>query len=339
MRYVLKLLMAISVLFIPTAYGLDKFIDFADTSALQLNGAAQVLATTDGQVLRLTPAIMSQSGSAFSKAMVNAADFSTFFKFRITEAGGSLFDCNKDAGADGIVFVVQSVSSSIGGGGEGIGYKGIGQSVGVEFDTWCNEANHDPSSNHVAIDLNGVVDHGEGSPVAANVAGRFDDGDVWYAWIDYKDRTLEIRVSPNLQRPVHATLSNVLDIPQILGVNDAYVGFTSGTGLDYGHHDILAWEYRDHFAPVAGECSEEILAQVREETRAACRADPASCDIEVAGQAATLSQDLKLHIPLVLYDIGFGITLPLSADLSFVPQGNNTFWFRLDDFKILATPK
>ncbi|MDZ4754283.1 MAG: L-type lectin-domain containing protein [Phycisphaerae bacterium] len=81
------------------------------------------------------------------------------FAFRITDPDGSLFDCNVDTGADGLVFVVQSISSSVGGLGRGIGYAGIQQSVGVEFDTWCNAVNNDPSSNHVGINVNGVVDH------------------------------------------------------------------------------------------------------------------------------------------------------------------------------------
>ncbi|HAG80650.1 MAG TPA: hypothetical protein DCL61_05650 [Cyanobacteria bacterium UBA12227] len=34
------------------------------------------------------------------------------------------------------------------------------------------------------------------------------------------------------------------------GVPNAYVGFTSGTGADYGNHDILSWEYRDTFDPI-----------------------------------------------------------------------------------------
>jgi hypothetical protein len=28
------------------------------------------------------------------------------------------------------------------------------------------------------------------------------------------------------------------------------VGFTSGTGSDYGNHDIISWEYRSEFRPI-----------------------------------------------------------------------------------------
>jgi hypothetical protein len=226
------------------------FSDFSDTSSLTLNGAAATVSTSDGVVLRVTPASGSQSGSAFSSATVNAADFSTFFKFRITEPGGSVFDCNTEAGADGLVFVVQSVRSDIGGSGAGIGYQGIDSSVGVEFDTWCNAGNNDPSSNHVGIVTDGSVNHGTGSPFTANISPDFDEGSIWYAWIDYNGTMLELRVSQTLSRPVAATLSRTVDIPAIIGQNDAYVGFTSGTGADWGNHDVIYWEYRDSYDPI-----------------------------------------------------------------------------------------
>jgi hypothetical protein len=225
--------------------------DFSDTTGLDLNGSAAVVSTVDGQVLRLTPALNDRSGSTFSGVQVNAADFSTFFKFRITSPGGILFDGNTEVGADGIVFVVQSVSSSIGGAGGGIGYGGINNSVGVEFDTWHNSALSDPSSNHVGIDTQGNLNHGVGAPYTVNVSPNFDDGEIWYAWIDYDGTDLEVRLNQTGIRPLDPLLARTIDIPTQLGaVNNAYVGFTSGTGADWGNHDILMWEYRTEFAPI-----------------------------------------------------------------------------------------
>ncbi len=54
------------------------------------------------------------------------------------------------------MFVVQSVDSSLGGAVK-YWYEGIEKSVGVEFDTWCNAVNNDPSSNHIAIDTLGAL--------------------------------------------------------------------------------------------------------------------------------------------------------------------------------------
>ncbi len=233
------------------------FNDFSDTSLLTLNGWAATTTTGDGTVLRLTPAAASRSGSAFSTATVRTATFSTYFQFRITEPGGTLFDGNTETGADGIVFVVQSVSSSIGGAGQGIGYAGISPSLGIEIDTWHNSANNDPNSNHLGIDLNGVVDHGAGAPYTTNIATRFDDGNMWHVWVDYDGTTVEVRANQTGVRSAAALLSRDVDLYALLGdLEDAYIGFTSGTGADWGNHDIVYWEYRDNYDPINSEVPE-----------------------------------------------------------------------------------
>ncbi len=234
--------------------------DFSSVSGLKLNGGAAVVSTTDGQVLRLTKAARDQAGSAFSLATVNAGNFSTYFTFRITSPGGTIFDCNTEAGADGLVFVVQPVDSSLGGLGQGIGYDGIPRSIGVEFDTWCNAANKDPNSNHIGIVTNGSVVHADTSSTLV-VTPNFDNGSVWHVWIDYNASVLEVRANQTGVRPASAMLSKTMDIPTLLTgtsttqVTNAYIGFTSGTGADWGNHDILTWIYREDYQPIdASNC-------------------------------------------------------------------------------------
>src|SRR5688572_28625917 len=71
--------------------------DFSNTTGLVLNGSTTTPVTGDGTVLRLTGTLPNQSGSVFSSAQVNAATFSTFFKFRISSPGGQLlFDGNTE---------------------------------------------------------------------------------------------------------------------------------------------------------------------------------------------------------------------------------------------------
>ena len=186
------------------------FTNFSDTSLLQLNGSATVATTTDGQVLQLTPATRDQAGSAFLKNPVslgNRASFSTFFSFRLSRGGG-LVDVDGVRGADGIVFVVQTLANNVGSSGGGLGYMNISNSVGIEFDTWYNAGDpafdpqlppgqHNPNGttgdgNHVAINFNGnLVD-----PLYAHVTDPLNNGNVWYAWIDYKGVTenLELRL-------------------------------------------------------------------------------------------------------------------------------------------------
>lgn len=225
------------------------FNGFADTSLLQLNGVTTTTTTGDGVVLRVVPALGTQSGSAFSLATVNAATFSTHFRFRLTEPGGSIFDCNEEPGADGLVFVIQSVSSGVGGSGMGMGYEGVIRSVGVEFDTWCNAGLHDPNSNHVGIDLNGNVDHGEGAPFTTNVSPVFDDGNLWYAWIDYDGTTLRVYLNQDPVQPFQPILTREVDVPALLEQNTGFIGFTAGTGGDWANHDVVYWEYTP-YSPV-----------------------------------------------------------------------------------------
>lgn len=223
------------------------FNDFSTTAGLTLSGnaAGNVNNGIDANpVLRLVPAAFGQSGSAFSSTTINSATFSTFFQFRITNPGGA---CDGiECGADGFTFTIQSISSSIGGGGGGLGYDGIGSSVAVEFDTWRNGNDPQGDSNHVGIDSNGSTT----SLITTAVLPRFDNGNLWSAWIDYDGTTLDVRANMTGLRPAASLLSLAIDIPTITGTNNAFVGFTAGTGAAFGNHDIVNWEYRDTFNPI-----------------------------------------------------------------------------------------
>jgi len=219
------------------------FSDFSDTTGLQINGSAGVANTSDGDVMRLTPSAGGRAGSFFSDTLVNAMDFSTRFQFRITDPGGAVFDNNTENGADGFVFVVQPIDSSLGSAGQGIGYSGIGTSLGVEFDTWGNNANNDPSQSHVGVNLNGSVNHNSGLPTADVSGPELDDGDLWTAWIDYDGSTLEVRLSLDESRPADALISYDLDLVNVLGQDTAFVGFTSATGAAWANHDLVNWSY------------------------------------------------------------------------------------------------
>jgi legume-like lectin family protein/PEP-CTERM motif-containing protein len=232
----------------PAALALEiQFPDFSNVAGLTLNGnAAQV-----GNVLRLTPATFSQAGSAFSTdpiSLASNASFSSAFRFRLTNPGGS--NDGQQTGADGLVFVVQTVSNNVGGGGGGIGYSGIPHSVGVEFDTWNNGAIDQGSSNHVGIDVGGSV----ASIALTPIPGDMNDGQVRFAWVDYNgaNSLLEVRLSETSTRPSAPVLSLTRDLATDLGTTSAFVGFTSGTGAAFANHDVLSWTFINQFAPIDG---------------------------------------------------------------------------------------
>lgn len=209
-----------------------EFNDFSSVAGLTLNeDAAQV-----GNQLQLTPPANDQSGSAWA-AVDPFSSFSTRFQFQITSSGG--FDDGDGVGADGIVFAVQAVSATVGGAGGGMGYSGIGNSFGVEFDTWNNPEINDINGNHVGIDINGNTE----SVTQTVISPRFNDGNIWTAWVDLNGALLEVRVSATGDRPIFPTLSYATDFAGLLGGQDAFVGFTAGTGGAYGDQRILNWEF------------------------------------------------------------------------------------------------
>ncbi|MCL6641257.1 MAG: PEP-CTERM sorting domain-containing protein [Candidatus Rokubacteria bacterium] len=194
---------------------------------------------------------LGQSASAFSTSTVsleNQASFSTLFQFRISNPIG--IRDRDGVGADGIVFVVQTVSNTAGGGGGGIGYSGLADSVGVEIDTWQNFEFGDTDGNHIGIDTEGNIVSLLVAPIV--FPPRLNDGTDWFLWVDYDGATdqFEVRLAQSNSRPATPLLSLTLDLPAILGSTDVFAGFTSGTGAAGGVHDIVSWEFRSTFAPI-----------------------------------------------------------------------------------------
>ncbi|MEW6158777.1 MAG: hypothetical protein AB1813_15230, partial [Verrucomicrobiota bacterium] len=212
-----------------------------------LEGSSYVLRLTDN---------FGQSGSAFLTDPISlAADasFSTMFSFQI--------DNNQNGGADGIAFVVQTVSNTAGGAGGGLGYQGLPNSIGIEFDTWNNGAGSgDFNASHIGVDINGNIASVASVPVNPVLDGNPNfggggGGPVWYAWVDYDGATdqLEVRLSTSNTRPVSADISYNVDLVSVLGQTSAFVGFTSGTGAASAHHDILSWEFNNSFKPIGAD--------------------------------------------------------------------------------------
>jgi hypothetical protein len=219
-----------------------SYPDFANLSAFTINGNALDVGNpvmSNGRlVLRLTPAIFTQSGSAFltkGLKLGRCISFSSSFSFQISPPSAP-------TGADGLTFCIQSQgATALGTAGQGLGYGGVFQSIAVEFDTHDNGASPDQNNgNHVGINLVGS----ESSVVQYNVPNSMKNGAVWYAWVDYNSikKLLEVRISETSTRPVAAQLSRTVDLAQILGPS-AWVGFTAATGGEYQIHDIISWNF------------------------------------------------------------------------------------------------
>ena len=226
---------------------------FGSAGDLTLNGRAAVVNTGDGSVLRVTNNGFSGAGSAFTTqkaALHDGGSFSTAFSFRASgQAGG---------GADGLVFTVQNVDNNVGSIGGGLGYQGIPQSIGVEFDDWFN-GGYDSDDNHVGIDVNGDIN----SVRRQNLAPiNIDAGQRIYVWVDYDGSAnqLEVRVASTATRPTAANLSYGINLPATLGgsgapAEDAFLGFTSATGAAAANFDVIDWSFRNCYQPVGVDTS------------------------------------------------------------------------------------
>ncbi|HEX3887081.1 MAG TPA: PEPxxWA-CTERM sorting domain-containing protein [Phenylobacterium sp.] len=248
-----------------------SFSNFNTTPGLTLAGNA----TTTGspKVLRVVGANFDEAGAAYNTnafTLGSSDTFSTQFQFQMSGGGG----INP---ADGFTFVVAANPTGLGGEGFGLGYAGVANSVAVEFDTFYNGpgsvanngggANNDdidgannPSSNHVAIDTNGILTNTDltdvygvascgftnGTPAESSnqTPGCLSNGDVWTANISYNGSQLTVALFDPAKGAAFVALDSVdIDLASLLGTDQAFVGFTASTGAGFQNTDILNWSF------------------------------------------------------------------------------------------------
>ena len=173
----------------------------------------------------LTQALNTQSGSAWNSVTLNLSqpfeiDVDMFFGFN-------------NGGADGIAFVLQQVSTSVGTGGGGMGYQGITPSFAVEFDTWQNNNQNDPFYDHLAIQRNGNLFHAGFNNLFGPVGlppglSNIEDGNWHNVIFTWNPTSNNFRV--RFDGVLIANYTNNI-VASIFGNNpNIYWGFTAATG-------------------------------------------------------------------------------------------------------------
>jgi hypothetical protein len=246
--------------------GTFAYADFSDVTGLQVNGSAAATNIAGRDVMRLTPPEGDKGGSVFNTqaiALTNDYGFSTRFTFNIGSNSNTPYG---PIGADGIAFVIQTVSNNVGGAGGAMGYGGITPSVEVEFDTYSNGSDPDfngnlTANNHIAIMQNGdYTNH----LAYANVSPTLDlsGGYDITAFIDYNGATdlMEVRWSTDGLRPASAGLSYTIDLASLFGVDPVFVGFTAATGANWSAQDIVNWTFNDSYDPITTSPTETVPA-------------------------------------------------------------------------------
>ncbi len=216
--------------------------NMCEMGELELMGDASCFMEGEMPVgITLANAEASSEGALFFGADAPVGDaFSTQFSFEIRNPGGVRDDCGGNNGADGFTFVIHE--EVLGSAGGGLGVQGIDETVFVEFDTFCNSPNEDPSSNHIGIMIDGNVHH-EGQ-TGANVEGSFEDGETWWAWIDYNGTMIEVFVAHENLKPEIPSLTREVDVAGVTGGSVRRIGFTGATGQAWENVIIKSWSFQ-----------------------------------------------------------------------------------------------
>jgi gliding motility-associated-like protein len=188
-----------------------------------LNGSAK---QDNCHCYTLTTEQFGQSGSIWNKNKIDLLQpFNYFFNV--------FLGCKDLDGADGIAFVLQPVSTSLGNTGQGLGFGGIVPSLGVTIDTYQNPDDNDPSYDHIAIQANGDVNHLSPNNLAGPVQALANSVNIE----DCNWHILEVSWQPGdslMQVSMDGVLRLTLKKNIIASIfnNDSkvYWGFTSATG-------------------------------------------------------------------------------------------------------------
>ena len=133
---------------------------------------------------------------------------------------------------------------------DGLGYAGIGKSVAIKFDFY-NDAGE-------GNDSTGVFTDGAMPTVpAVNLAPsgiKLNSGDSMVATVTYNGTTLTMNLQDLVTNKTF-TLTQAINIPQIVGANTAYVGFTGSTGGETSSQKILYWTYTTQTPSPATACA------------------------------------------------------------------------------------
>jgi len=150
------------------------FLVFSITAFAQNYTILQDASALSGcNCFRLTPDANDKKGAIFQNQTINLNN-SFDFTFNV------FLGCNGQSGADGIVFVLTTNPNGLGSTGGALGYGGGSQpnSLAIEYDTWYNPSNNDPSQeyDHIGIESGGSVTHNVAAPVPALTnQGNIDD--------------------------------------------------------------------------------------------------------------------------------------------------------------------
>jgi hypothetical protein len=239
-----------------TARGDFMYANFSSPTGLNLVGSA----VQAGSNIDLTANSGNQAGAIWRTDLQPVAGgWTAQWTFTITQRGGAqtLTTPPIEAGADGVVLVIQNVNATqLGGAGGSIGYGGITNSVAVEYDTFFNTnytfggstvltGNGDTNGNHVAVHSNGTAANSDASTARRGEAVmnvNVEDGAVHTGKVTYvtsPSPALQLFLDNTLLTTVPFNISTELNLTG----GQAFVGLTSATGTAFERHTLQSFSF------------------------------------------------------------------------------------------------
>ncbi|GEM_PF-1104896 len=182
--------------------------------------------------IELTPAQTGNVGCAWYPV---AVDFNEPFEHQFNIYLG---DIQGQAGADGmtIIYTTENIPTC-GQPGGGIGYLGIPNSLGIEFDTYINGPPHDDiPQDHTAISINGDIFSHISGPVGLGAISDGEFHEVEISW-DPSTQLLQVWFDGNLVHNINYDIINIA----FGGENLVNWGVSASTGGAFNQH-VLCFE-------------------------------------------------------------------------------------------------
>jgi fibronectin type 3 domain-containing protein len=201
---------------------------FAGTNNLfTFNGSPRI----SGSSLLLTDGSLAQNGSVYFDTAQNISNFSTQFQFQTTGSWPL---------ADGFTFIIQNAGlNAVGGSGGGLGYTGILNSVAIKFDIYDNAGE---GTDSTGVYSNGAVPQQNNSIDLSASGFNLRSYDPSTCSLSYDGTTLTETLT-DLITAATVTETYVINIPQLVGGNTAFVGFTASDGSITSVQNVSNWTF------------------------------------------------------------------------------------------------
>jgi gliding motility-associated-like protein len=197
-----------------------------------LRGTAKAIAGTD--CFQLTERKIYEYGAVWYDQKL---DLRTSFSLEFTLN----FD-NNAGGADGIMFVMQTVGpNALGANGQGLGFAGFSPSLGVEFDTYTNKDYGDPTYDHMGVLRDGNTNHFLSSSLTTPTRIKANK-DMVKDGLDYRVRIVwdaplrRLKVLVDCEERISVTVDLINDV--FKGSNQVWWGFTASTGYQASRQTV-----------------------------------------------------------------------------------------------------